>query len=167
MTMNSKQFLEQTIRISNEISALWDELDTVRADATSSGSLIRDTPRSDNPPQSAPFENPTVRLADLEQEIKRDIARLLQKHKRIRHVVGHIQDDRIKAVLRRVYLCREPIEVCAVKLQVSKSTVLRRLDAGYEAVAEITGYPAPPKYTARDRRYRELIIALEEQNNGQ
>lgn len=168
MTMNSKQFLEQAVRIANEISALWDELDTVRATVSATGPLIRDTPRSDNPPQSAPFENPAVRLADLEQEIRKDIARLLQKHKRIRHVVGHIQDDRVKAVLRRVYLCREPIEVCAVKLQVSKRTVLRRLDAGYEAVAEITGYPAPPKQTpARDRRYRELIRALEEQNDGQ
>lgn len=166
--MNSKQFLEQVIVLANEIGAMWDELDLLRKTVASSGSpMVRETPRSSNPPQSAPFENPAVRLADLEQEIRADISRLLVKHKRIRHVIGHVEDEKVKAVLRRVYLCRESVEVCAAALRVSKSTVLRRLDAGYEAVAEITGYPAPPKVRmpARERNYQRLLRALEEQND--
>lgn len=168
--MNSKQFLEQVIEIANEIRSLWAELDTLREISTASGAINYQNDRViSSVPQTAPFENTVVRLADLENEIRKEIAHQLQKHKRVRHVIGRVQDPSVRAVLRLRYLVNDPVEVCAVKLGISKSTVLRRLEAGYEAVAEITGYPAPPKLRMpaqpRHQISREIFMKLEEQND--
>lgn len=144
--MNSKQFLEQSIVISRDIQAHLEELERLDALSTATGAIRYDNDRvTGSAPQSARFENIVVRLADIQREVKREVWDLLDAHREIRDVIAQVKDDDVRSVLRMKFLAIKSVSEIAAAFRISKPTVFKRLDAGYEAVAEITGYPAPPR----------------------
>lgn len=152
--MNSKQFLEQAIVLQNSIKSLQEEIETYRTLAEGAGAIRYDRDGSQTQrSQNAPFETPLVIAADLEREAKAEIKELWESLREIRIVIGQVEDAEVQQVLRYKYLTNQTNEAIGSMLQISVSTVKRRLEDGYHEVSLITGYPEPPKMRmpARER----------------
>lgn len=154
--MNSKQFLEQAIVLQNNIKSLREEIETYRTLAEGAGAIRYDRDGSQTQrSQNAPFEAPLIIAADLEREAKKEIGELWESLREIRLVIGQVEDTEVQQVLRYKYLTNQTNEAIGSSLQISVSTVKRRLEDGYHEVSLITGYPEPPKMRmpARDRHH--------------
>lgn len=154
--MNSKQFLEQAIVLQNSIRSLLEEIEKYRTLAEATGAIRYDrenvkTQRSSD----APFETPLIIAADLEREARKEVEDLWQQLKEIRMVINQVEDVQTQQVLRCKYLTNQTNEAIGSALQISVSTVKRRLEDGYHEVSLITGYPEPPKQRmpARERHH--------------
>ena len=144
--MNSKQFLEQAIVLQNSIKSLQEEIETYRTLAEGAGAIRYDRDGSQTQrSQNAPFETPLVIAADLEREAKKEIRELWDSLREIRSVIGQVEDAEVQQVLRYKYLTNQTNETIGSTLNISVSTVKRRLEDGYHEVSLITGYPEPPK----------------------
>lgn len=155
--MNSKQFLEQAIVLQNSIKSLQEEIETYRTLAEGAGAIRYDRDGSQTQrSQNAPFETPLVIAADLEREAKAEIRELWDSLREIRIVIGQVEDAEVQQVLRYKYLTNQTNETIGSTLNISVSTVKRRLEDGYHDVSLITGYPEPPKrrMPARERTKR-------------
>ena len=155
--MNSKQFLEQAIVLQNSIKSLQEEIETYRTLAEGAGAIRYDRDGSQTQrSQNAPFETPLVIAADLEREAKKEIRELWDSLREIRSVIGQVEDAEVQQVLRYKYLTNQTNETIGSTLNISVSTVKRRLEDGYHEVSLITGYPEPPKMRmpARERTKR-------------
>ena len=145
-TVNSKQFLEQAIMLQNSIRSLQDEIETYKTLAEGAGAIRYDRDGSQTQrSQNAPFETPLVIAADLEREAKAEIKELWNSLREIRLVISQVEDPEVQQVLRYKYLTNQTNEAIGSTLQISVSTVKRRLENGYHEVSLITGYPEPPK----------------------
>lgn len=154
--MNAKQYLEQAIVLQNSIKSLQDEIETYRTLAEGAGAIRYDRDGSQTQrSQNAPFETPLVIAADLEREAKKEIKELWDSLREIRLVIGQVEDAEVQQVLRYKYLTNQTNEAIGSTLQISVSTVKRRLEDGYHEVSLITGYPEPPKQRipARERHH--------------
>lgn len=159
--MNSKEYLEQAITLSREIMANIAELERLQIISTASGAISYENDRvTGSAPQSARFENAVVRLVDLEQEIRKELVELFDRHREIRDVIMRVEDPDVRAVLKMKYLAMKSIRRIATEMFISKSAVQRLMEAGYDEVAKITGLPAPPvwKPPARDRHADSVRI---------
>lgn len=144
--MNSKQFLEQAIVLQNSIKSLQEEIETYRTLAEGAGAIRYDRDGSQTQrSQNAPFEMPLVIATDLEREAKAEIRELWDSLREIRIVISQVEDAEVQQVLRYKYLTNQTNEAIGSSLQISVSTVKRRLEDGYHDVSLITGYPEPPK----------------------
>ncbi len=162
--MNAKEYLEQAIVLSHDIRAHLDELENLNELSTASGAIRYDNDRvTGSAPSSAKWENVVVRLVDLENEIRKEVCELLDKHREIRDIIAQVEDADARAVLRMKYLALKSNNEIAAEMYCSKSTVLRRLDIGFQEVAKLTGYPAPPVFRmpARDRHPGSIRIIRE------
>lgn len=154
--MNAKQYLEQAIVLQNSIKSLLEEIEKYRTLAEATGAIRYDrenvmTQRSSD----APFETPLIIAADLEREAKKEIRELWDSLREIRLVIGQVEDTEVQQVLRYKYLTNQTNEAIGSTLNISVSTVKRRLEDGYHEVSLITGYPEPPKQRmpARERHH--------------
>lgn len=144
--MNAKQYLEQAIVLQNSIKSLQEEIETYRTLAEGAGAIRYDRDGSQTQrSQNAPFETPLIIAADLEREAKKEIRELWDSLREIRLVIGQVEDAEVQQVLRYKYLTNQTNETIGSTLQISVSTVKRRLEDGYHEVSLITGYPEPPK----------------------
>ena len=164
--MNSKQFLEQAIVLQNSIKSLQEEIETYRILAEGAGAIRYDRDGSQTQrSQNAPFETPLIIAADLEREAKKEIRELWDSLREIRLVIGQVEDAEVQQVLRYKYLTNQTNEAIGSTLNISVSTVKRRLEDGYHEVSLITGYPEPPKQRmpARERTKKLFREARNEQ----
>ena len=155
--MNAKQYLEQAIVLQNSIKSLQEEIETYRTLAEGAGAIRYDRDGSQTQrSQNAPFETPLIIAADLEREAKKEIRELWESLREIRLVIGQVEDAEVQQVLRYKYLTNQTNEAIGSALNISTSTVKRRLEDGYHEVSLITGYPEPPKQRmpARERTKR-------------
>ena len=141
--MTSKQFLEQAVKIARHIIAARSELEMLREVAKATGAIRYDTDKVIHSVTEARFERPTIRLVDLQNEVKDDIQGYLDDHEEIRKAIAQIEDPDVRDVVRMMYLGGMEVDVIAFQLKVSKRTVWRRLERGWSDIAKITGYPAP------------------------
>lgn len=154
--MNSKQYLEQVLKVEDAMIAKVNEKDWIQEVSTASGAINYENDRTiGSAPTSSRFENALIRKVDLENQIAEEYGRLLRIHTEIRKVILAVEDIDAQNALAQYYLCRKTEDVIAGKFHVSKKTIQRRLDRGYEEVAKLTGYPAPPKQKmpARERHH--------------
>lgn len=152
--MNSKEFLEQAITLSHEIRAQLAELQRLDDLKFGNGAIRYDNDRvTGSAPQSAKFEDTVIRFVDLQNEIRAEVAGLLDRHREIRDVIAQVPDPEARAVLRMKYLALKSLNEIALELYCSKTTVFRRMEEGYLEVAKLTGLSAPPiqRMPARDR----------------
>lgn len=161
--MNSKQFIEQAIVLEQSIRSRLEEIEKFRTLAEGTGAIRYDRDGSQTQrSQNAPFETPLVIAADLEREAKAEIRELWESLREIRLVIGQVEDAEVQQVLRYKYLTNQTNEAIGSTLNISVSTVKRRLEDGYHEVSLITGYPEPPKMRmpARERQHeisREML----------
>lgn len=160
--MNSEEYLMQGIKIAHALAGLFEERNRLKEMSTATGGFKYDhEPVMGSKPQSARFENYSVSKVDLENEVEADIQHYFELHSDIRHVISQVEDMDVQTILRKRYLVDIPIDVIAAQFHVSRKTIERRLDKGHDAVAEITGYPAPVKQRmpARERQHiaREMM----------
>lgn len=160
--MNSKQYLEQVIKIAQALMTKHDEKNYLETMATISGAINYTNDRTTgSAPTSAKFEEVVCKAADLETAILSEYAELLDLHAEVRKVILAVEDLDIRNTLAEKFLCHTQEDVIAFKFGVSKKTVQRRLDKGYADVSKLTGYPEPPRQRmpARERHgiAREML----------
>lgn len=159
--MNSEQYLMQAVRLAHALAGLLKEKERLKELSTATGGFrYSPDPVISNRPQSARFEDYSVSKVDLENEVEDDIRHYWELHSEIRHVIGQVEDLEVQTILRLRYLVDVPLDVIAAQFHVSRKTIERRLDRGHDAVAEITGFDAPPKQRMPARE-REHAIARE------
>ena len=141
--MTSKQFLEQGVRLTRSIRAHLAEAEMLRAVATATGAIRYDTDKVISSVTEARFERPIIKAVDLENAVRSEIRTLLDDLGEIREAVALIEDPDVQNVIRFRYLADTEIDVIAYKLNISRRTVMRRLELGYQEIEKITGYPAP------------------------
>lgn len=145
--MNSKQFLEQAIKLTESIRSLREEAETYRELAEGTGAIRYDRDGSQTQrSQNAPFEMPLVTAADLEREVEKDIQERWEALREIRLVISQVEDQDVQDILRRRFLALKTPKEIQVDLRISSSTYDRRLKVGYHEVSLITGYPEPPEW---------------------
>ena len=145
--MTSKQFLEQAIRLAKNMVAHRAEIDMFRTVARATGAIRYDTDKVIHSVTEARFERPTIKAADLENEMVDEYRELMEDWDEVRKVIAQITDEDVQNVVRMKYLGGSEVDVIAYKLKISRRTVMRRLDQGYLEVAQITGYPAPARHS--------------------
>ena len=149
--MNAKQYLEQTWKLNDSMTAKIDEWEYLNEVQGAFGAIRYDNDRTTgSAPSSAKFEDITVKKTDLETDIKREYYSLLDKHAEIRKVILAVEDIDVQNALAEYYLCHKTEDVIAAKFHVSKKTIQRRLERGYTEVSKLTGYPVP-RMPARPR----------------
>ena len=89
--MNSKQYLEQVLKVEDAMIAKVNEKDWIQEVSTASGAINYENDRTiGSAPTSSRFENALIRKVDLENQIAEEYGRLLRIHTEIRKV-GHRQ----------------------------------------------------------------------------
>lgn len=162
--MNSKQFLEQALVIVETIQACTASIE--RYDTLAGGACAIRYDRDGSQTQrsaNAPFELPLCEKRDLEEEEKKERAKLWEKLKEIRYVVKQVEDQNVQNVLRMRFIAHKTKTQIMEDYHISESTYKRRLEDGYHEVSLITGYPEPPKQRmpARERTkklFREVYV---------
>ena len=162
--MDAKEFLLQANIIARDIDAHCAELDRLRALAEICGAINYDHDRViTSMPQSARFEGKVIRLVDIIAECRKEIDELIAVHSGIRNVIAQVEDEEVQAALRFRYLAGLEVDMISGRMQVSVSTVKRRLADGEDAVARITKLPAPPRQRmpAQERHHESRRIMKE------
>lgn len=160
--MDSKQFLEQAIKLTKSIRSLREEAKTYRELAEGAGAIRYDRDGSQTQrSQNAPFEMPLVTAADLESEVEKDIQERWEALREIRLVISQVEDQDVQDILRRRFLALKTPKEIQTNLKISSSTYDRRLKDGYHEVSLLTGMDEPPKVRmpGRDRHHiaREMM----------
>lgn len=159
--MNSEQYLLQAVQLAHTLTSLNKEKQRLAELSTATGGFNYSQDMViGSKPQSARFENYSVSKVDIENEIEDDIRHYWKLHSEIRHVISQVEDLEVQSILRLRYLTDTPVDVIASQFHVSRKTIERRLDKGFEEVAMITGCPVPPKQRMPARE-REHTIARE------
>ena len=160
--MNSVEYLMQAVELARAIASLNAERKKLAEMSTATGGFrYEHDPVKGSHPQNARFEDYSVRKVDIENEIRDDIQRYWILHSNIRHTIGRVRNITVQTILRERYLIGDPLDVIAAKHHCSRKTIERRLADGHDAVAELTGYTAPPRQRmpARERHHiaREMM----------
>ena len=160
--MNSVEYLSQAVSLARAMASLMAERDRLSELSTATGGFrYEQDPVKGSSPQSARFENYSVRKVDIENEIEADLQQYWILHSNIRHTIAKVKALNVQTVLRYRYLVGLPVDVIASKLNCSRKTIERRLADGHDAVAELTGYSAPmrQRMPAQERHHiaREMM----------
>ena len=162
--MTAKEYLEQAQHIAQETYTLKAEMEVLMEIATASGAIRYDHDRvTGSAPQEARFEKTVIKYLDIQKRIKDELGLLLEKQEEIRSTVSRIKNTNARVVIRMRFLSFCSVDEIADKLKVSRRTVIRRMQDGYEEVEKLTGYPAPLKVRkpGRDRHAESRRILRE------
>ena len=122
--MNAKEFLEQVRYVDRAIDSKLEQVERLRNESTKATSLVSDMPRS-SAPNLQRLEDTIIKIIDLEQEINRDIDRLVDLKKAARVSINAMTNPEERLVLELRYLCYKTWLEIAEAMGVSESTVYR------------------------------------------
>jgi len=122
--MNAKEYLSQVMYIDQRIDTKLEQVMSLREAATKATATLSDMPRPDSPNVRS-MEDTIVKIVDLENEINRDIDRLVDLKAEARRLIGQVKEPDQQLVLELRYLCYKPWSEIMVELGCSEPTVYR------------------------------------------
>lgn len=122
--MNAKEYLSQVMYIDQRIDTKLEQVMSLREAATKATATLSDMPRPDSPNVRS-MEDTIVKIVDLEDEINRDIDRLVDLKAEARRLIGQVKEPDQQLVLELRYLCYKPWSEIMVELGCSEPTVYR------------------------------------------
>ena len=122
--MNAKEYLSQVMYIDQRIDTILEQVMSLREAATKATATLSDMPRPDSPNVRS-MEDTIVKIVDLENEINRDIDRLVDLKAEARRLIGQVKEPDQQLVLELRYLCYKPWSEIMVELGCSEPTVYR------------------------------------------
>ena len=122
--MNAKEYLSQVMYIDRRIDSKLEQVMSLREAATKATATLSDMPRPDSP-NIRSMEDTIVKIIDLENEINRDIDRLIDLKAEACRLISQVKEPDQQLVLELRYLCYKPWNEIMVELGCSEPTVYR------------------------------------------
>lgn len=122
--MNAKEYLKQAFYLDKRINSKLEQVESLNALATKATSTLSDMPKS---PSRGPskLEDTIVKIIDLQEEINRDIDKLVDLKAEMVGTIKQIQDKELQVILEKRYLCFETWEKIAVDMNYSIQHIFR------------------------------------------
>ena len=122
--MTAKEYLSQTMYIDQRINSKLEQVMTLRETATKATATLTDMPRSDSPNLQS-MENTIVKIVDLENEINRDIDRLVDLKAEVRQLIAALENPEQQLILELRYLCFKQWSAIMEEMGISETSVYR------------------------------------------
>ena len=116
--MNAKEYLKQAFYLDKRINSKLEQVESLNVLATKVSYTLSDMPKSPNRGISR-LEDTIVKIIDLQEEINRDIDRLVDLKKEIANAIFSLEDKEEQTVLEKRYLCFNSWEQIAVDMNYS------------------------------------------------
>ena len=122
--MSAKEYLSQAMYIDQRINSKLEQVMTLRETATKATATLSDMPRSDSPNLQS-MENTIVKIVDLENEINRDIDRLVDLKAEVRQIIAALENPEQQLILELRYLCFKQWSAIMEEMGISETSVDR------------------------------------------
>lgn len=134
--MKIKEYLNQAHRLDQRINSKLEQIDSLHALATKATVTYSDMPRNPNKGRSK-IEETVIKIMELEEEINRDIDRLVDLKTDITHLIKKLDSHEYQILLEQRYLCFKSWELISVDMGYSIQHTFRLHD---EALKELAKY---------------------------
>ena len=111
----AKEYLKQAFYLDKRINSKLEQVESLNALATKATSTLSDMPKSPNR-GSSKLEDTIVKIVDLQEEINRDIDKLVDLKAEMVGTIKQIQNKELQVILEKRYLCYETWEKIAVDM---------------------------------------------------
>ena len=126
--MTVKDFLNQAHRLDQRINSKLEQIGALHDLATKATVTYSDMPKSPNRSGSR-IEDAIIKIIDLEDEINKDIDRLVDLKTDITHLIKNLDSHEYQIILEQRYLCFKSWEQIAVDMGYSIQHTFRLHDA--------------------------------------
>lgn len=134
--MLAKDFLNQAFLIDQRIRSKSEQIQSLNEIATSCSATLTGMPRNPNRGGSR-MADAVCKMIDLENEIARDMDRLIEVKREIVTVINAVDDVVLRTLLEKRYLCGATWEEISVDLCFNRRWTFRLHDKALEAVQKI------------------------------
>lgn len=134
--MLAKDFLNQAFLIDQRIRSKSEQIRTLNEIATSCSATLTGMPRNPNRGGSR-MADAVCKMIDLENEIARDMDRLIEVKREIVTVINAVDDVVLRTLLEKRYLCGATWEEISVDLCFNRRWTFRLHAKALEAVQKI------------------------------
>ena len=131
--MGIKEYLNQAHRLDQRINSKLDQIASLHDLATKATVTYSDMPRNPNKGKSK-LEDTIVKIMELEEEINRDLDRLVELKGDITHLIKRLDSHEYQILLEQRYLCFKSWEQISVDMGYSIQHTYRLHD---EALTEL------------------------------
>lgn len=100
--MNAKEYLKQAFYLDKRINSKLEQVESLNALATKATSTLSDMPKSPNR-GSSKLEDTIVKIIDLQEEINRDIDKLVDLKSEMECVLKNIKDSQTRIIFEKRY----------------------------------------------------------------
>ncbi len=116
--MTAKEYLGKAYRLDQRINSKLDQVASLNELATKATSTLSDMPKNPNKASST-MENTICKIIDLQDEINKDIDRLVDLKTEIVTTIKNIENKEYQTLLEKRYLCFDTWEQIAVDMNYS------------------------------------------------
>lgn len=116
--MTAKEYLGKAYRLDQRINSKLDQVASLNELATKATSTLSDMPKNPNKAIST-MENTICKIIDLQDEINKDIDRLVDLKTEIVTTIKNIENKEYQTLLEKRYLCFDTWEQIAVDMNYS------------------------------------------------
>ena len=134
--MTAKEYLSQAHRLDQRIDAKIAQVASLNDLATKCSATLTGMPRNPNRGGST-MADAVCKIIDLQNEINRDIDRLVDLKREIVSVIKSVEDTEYQILLEKRYLCFHTWEQIAVDMHYSGKWVQKLHDRALDVVAGI------------------------------
>lgn len=122
--MNAKEYLNQAYRLDQRINSKIAQIAALNELATNCSSAVTGMPHNPQRSQS-PMADAVCKIIDLQNEINRDIDRLLELKREIITVIKAVNNPEYQTLLELRYLCYKSWEQIAVEMNYGIDNVFK------------------------------------------
>lgn len=116
--MTAKEYLSKAYRLDQRINSKLEQVASLNELATKATSTLSDMPKNPNKATST-MEDAICKIIDLQDEINKDIGRLVDLKAKIVIDIENIENKEYQTLLEKRYLCFETWEQIAVDMDYS------------------------------------------------
>ena len=134
--MTAKEYLSQAHRLDQRIDAKIAQVASLNDLATKCTATLTGMPRNPNRGGST-MADAVCKIIDLQNEINRDIDRLVDLKRELVAVIKAVDDTEYQTLLEKRYLCFQTWEQIAVDMHYSGKWIMKLHDRALDVVEEI------------------------------
>lgn len=131
--MTAKAYLSQSLRLNQRINSKLEQIQSLRELATKCTPFLIGMPKAPNQDGSL-MADTVLKIIDLEEELQKDIDRLVDLKKEIMAVVKAVDNMECQTLLEQRYLCFKSWEQIAVDMGYNVRHVYRLHDEALQKV---------------------------------
>lgn len=134
--MTARDFLNQAYLLDRQIKVKSAQIQSLNNLATSCSAVLTGMPK--NPGRTvSPMADAVCNIVDLENEIARDLKKLVEIKRKIVAVIRDVEDVTFRTLLEQRYLCGETWEVITISLNCNRRWTFRLHDRALDEVQKI------------------------------